>query len=100
MSRAESFVDGTRCEMSDSAATSSYRLCVMGRCRIFGCDGKLDSGQMMDNCRVCGGNNSSCRRLVSSFTEGTAREYVTFLTVPPQSTNVRISNNQAVFSHL
>ncbi|XP_038637738.1 A disintegrin and metalloproteinase with thrombospondin motifs 13 [Scyliorhinus canicula] len=100
MSRAESFVDGTRCEMSDSEATSSYRLCVMGRCRIFGCDGKLDSGQMMDSCGVCGGNNSNCRRLVGSFTEGTAREYVTFLTVPPQSTNVRISNNQAVFSHL
>ncbi|XP_078082281.1 A disintegrin and metalloproteinase with thrombospondin motifs 13 [Mustelus asterias] len=100
VSRGDSFVDGTRCEMSDSETTSSYSLCVMGRCRVFGCDGTLGSGQLMDNCRVCGGDNSSCRKLVGSYTEGTAREYVTFLTVPPHSTNVQVSNNQAVFSHL
>ncbi|XP_078406351.1 A disintegrin and metalloproteinase with thrombospondin motifs 13 isoform X2 [Cetorhinus maximus] len=100
VSRRDSFVDGTRCEMSDSEITSSYRLCVTGRCRIFGCDGKLESGQMLDNCRVCGGDNSSCRKLSGSYTEGTAKEYVTFLKVPPRSTNIRVSNSQAVFSHL
>ncbi|XP_067868142.1 A disintegrin and metalloproteinase with thrombospondin motifs 13 isoform X2 [Heterodontus francisci] len=100
VNRGHSFVDGTRCEMSDSETTSSYRLCVTGRCRTFGCDGKLDSGLMLDNCGVCGGDNSSCRKLGGSYTRGTAGAYVTFLAVPPHSTNVRVSNSQAVFSHL
>ncbi|XP_059494306.1 A disintegrin and metalloproteinase with thrombospondin motifs 13 isoform X2 [Stegostoma tigrinum] len=67
---------------------------------VFGCDGKLDSGQILDNCRVCGGNNSSCRELAGSYKKGIPRAYVTFLTIPPRSTNVRVSNTQAVFSHL
>uniref|UniRef100_UPI00398F1070 A disintegrin and metalloproteinase with thrombospondin motifs 13 n=1 Tax=Pristiophorus japonicus TaxID=55135 RepID=UPI00398F1070 len=100
VSRGDSFVDGTRCVLSDSETSSSYRLCVTGRCRIFGCDGKLDSGQMSDSCKVCGGDNSSCRKLSGSYTEGIAREYITFLAVPPHSTNVRVSNTQSVFSHL
>ncbi|XP_067826099.1 A disintegrin and metalloproteinase with thrombospondin motifs 13 [Heptranchias perlo] len=100
VSRGDSFVDGTRCELSNSDTISSYGLCVAGHCRIFGCDGKLDSGLVSDSCRVCGGDNSSCRKLIGSYAEGTVREYVTFLAVPPHSTNVRISNSQAVFSHL
>ncbi|XP_051892863.1 A disintegrin and metalloproteinase with thrombospondin motifs 13 isoform X1 [Pristis pectinata] len=100
LSRGDSFVDGTRCESSNLETTSLYNLCVKGNCRVFGCDGKLDSGQMWDSCMVCGGDNSSCQKLVGSFTEGTTQEYVTFLTIPPHSTNVRISNSQAVFSHL
>ncbi|XP_060697217.1 A disintegrin and metalloproteinase with thrombospondin motifs 13 [Hemiscyllium ocellatum] len=100
VSRGNSFVDGTRCEMSDPETAPSYKLCVTGHCRIFGCDGKLDSGQVLDNCQVCGGNNSSCREVVGSYTKGSPRAYVTFLTVPPRSTKVRVSNTQAVFSHL
>ncbi|GCC19100.1 hypothetical protein chiPu_0018212 [Chiloscyllium punctatum] len=100
MSRGNSFVDGTRCEMSDPETAPSYKLCVTGHCRIFGCDGKLDSGQVLDNCQVCGGNNSSCREVVGSYTKGSPRAYVTFLTVPPWSTKVRVSNTQSVFSHL
>ncbi|XP_069787458.1 A disintegrin and metalloproteinase with thrombospondin motifs 13 isoform X2 [Narcine bancroftii] len=100
MSRGDGFVDGTRCESSNLETTSLYNICVKGNCRVFGCDGKLDSGQMWDNCRVCGGDNSSCQKLVGSYTEGNVREYVTFLTIPPHSTNIRVSNSQAVFSHL
>ncbi|XP_062929811.1 A disintegrin and metalloproteinase with thrombospondin motifs 13 isoform X1 [Mobula hypostoma] len=100
LSRGDSFVDGTRCESSNLETTSLYNLCVKGNCRVFGCDGKLDSGQMWDSCMVCGGDNSSCQKLVGSYTEGTTQEYVTFLTVPTRSTNVRVSNSQAMFSHL
>ncbi|XP_032904626.1 A disintegrin and metalloproteinase with thrombospondin motifs 13 isoform X1 [Amblyraja radiata] len=100
LSRGDSFVDGTRCESSNLETTSLHNLCVKGHCRVFGCDGRMDSGQMWDSCRVCGGDNSRCQKMVGSYTEGTVQEYVTFLTIPPHSTNVRVSNTQAVFSHL
>uniref|UniRef100_A0A4W3GFA7 ADAM metallopeptidase with thrombospondin type 1 motif 13 n=1 Tax=Callorhinchus milii TaxID=7868 RepID=A0A4W3GFA7_CALMI len=92
VSRGDFFVDGTRCELGSSDSATSHG--------VFGCDGRLESGMVLDVCGVCGGENSTCRELLGSYTAGAAREYVTFLTVPPGSTSVHVSNSKSVYSHL
>uniref|UniRef100_A0A8B9QXZ0 ADAM metallopeptidase with thrombospondin type 1 motif 13 n=1 Tax=Anas platyrhynchos TaxID=8839 RepID=A0A8B9QXZ0_ANAPL len=89
VSREDSFIDGTRCD-----------LCVMGSCRAFGCDGRMDSKKMMDSCKVCGGDNSTCTKVSGSYTEGKAKEYVTFLSLPYNTTLVHIINQRPLFTHL
>ncbi|XP_061460434.1 A disintegrin and metalloproteinase with thrombospondin motifs 13 isoform X2 [Rhineura floridana] len=99
-SRGDRFADGTRCELSGPAEEGAVGLCVMGSCRVFGCDGRMDSGKRMDMCRVCGGDNSTCFVVKDSYAEGKAREYVTFLRLPPNTTTVRVVNRKPLFTHL
>ncbi|GAB6022212.1 hypothetical protein CHUAL_006347 [Chamberlinius hualienensis] len=37
-------------------------VCVDGRCRKVGCDGRLDSRARLDRCGVCNGDDSSCKK--------------------------------------
>ncbi|XP_061163036.1 A disintegrin and metalloproteinase with thrombospondin motifs 5-like [Saccostrea echinata] len=39
--------------------TGSYYMCLDGLCQRFGCDDRLN-GKVLDECGVCGGDNSSC----------------------------------------
>ncbi|XP_065552177.1 A disintegrin and metalloproteinase with thrombospondin motifs 13 isoform X5 [Lathamus discolor] len=100
VSRGDSFIDGTRCEQDDSKDHWAFNLCVMGSCRAFGCDGKMDSGKTMDSCKVCGGDNTTCTEVSGSYTEGKAKEYVTFLSLPYNTTLVRVTNRRPLFTHL
>uniref|UniRef100_A0A8C6DXP9 ADAM cysteine-rich domain-containing protein n=1 Tax=Moschus moschiferus TaxID=68415 RepID=A0A8C6DXP9_MOSMO len=97
--RGDRFLDGTRCVPGDSQ-DGALSLCVSGSCRTFGCDGRMDSGQVRDACQVCGGDNSTCRPQNGSFTAGRAREYVTFLTVTPNLTSIYVINRRPLFTHL
>ncbi|XP_070234804.1 A disintegrin and metalloproteinase with thrombospondin motifs 13 [Bos mutus] len=98
--RGDRFLDGTRCVPGDPQEDGALRLCVSGSCRTFGCDGRMDSGQVRDVCQVCGGDNSTCQPQSGSFTAGRAREYVTFLTVTPNLTSIYIINRRPLFTHL
>ncbi|XP_023371873.1 A disintegrin and metalloproteinase with thrombospondin motifs 13 [Otolemur garnettii] len=98
--RGDSFMDGTRCVPPSPQEDRTLSLCVSGSCRTFGCDGRMDSQQMWDVCQVCGGDNSTCSPQNGSFTDGRAKEYVTFLTVTPNLTSVYIANHRPLFSHL
>ncbi|XP_066111896.1 A disintegrin and metalloproteinase with thrombospondin motifs 13 isoform X1 [Saccopteryx bilineata] len=98
--RGDSFLDGTRCVPSGPQEDGALSLCVSGSCRTFGCDGRMDSQQVPDACRVCGGDNSTCSPQNGSFTAGRAREYVTFLTLPPNLTSVYVANRRPLFTHL
>ncbi|XP_027622423.1 LOW QUALITY PROTEIN: A disintegrin and metalloproteinase with thrombospondin motifs 13 [Tupaia chinensis] len=98
--RGDSFLDGTRCVPSSPQEAGTLSLCVSGRCRTFGCDGRMDSQQVWDACQVCGGDNSTCSPRSGSFTAGRAREYVTFLTITPNLTSVHIVNRRPLFTHL
>ncbi|XP_044517230.1 A disintegrin and metalloproteinase with thrombospondin motifs 13 [Gracilinanus agilis] len=100
VSRGESFLDGTRCVPSDHQAVGTISLCVMGKCRAFGCDGRMDSGLVKDVCQVCGGDNTTCSRVSGSYTGGRAQEYVTFLMILPNFTTVHITNQKPLFTHL
>ncbi|XP_055947307.1 protein madd-4-like isoform X3 [Argiope bruennichi] len=55
---APSVKDGTRCR------EGSLDMCVQGKCMQVGCDLQLGSEKKVDECGVCGGDGSSCRRLV------------------------------------
>uniref|UniRef100_H0VGJ2 ADAM metallopeptidase with thrombospondin type 1 motif 13 n=1 Tax=Cavia porcellus TaxID=10141 RepID=H0VGJ2_CAVPO len=98
--RGDRFLDGTRCVPSSPQEDGTLSLCVLGSCRMFGCDGRMDSQQVWDVCQVCGGDNSTCSLQNGSFTGGAAREYVTFLTVTPNMTSVHIVNRRPLFTHL
>uniref|UniRef100_A0A8B9V4X2 ADAM metallopeptidase with thrombospondin type 1 motif 13 n=1 Tax=Anas zonorhyncha TaxID=75864 RepID=A0A8B9V4X2_9AVES len=100
VSREDSFIDGTRCEQDNPEHHGAFSLCVMGSCRAFGCDGRMDSKKMMDSCKVCGGDNSTCTKVSGSYTEGKAKEYVTFLSLPYNTTLVHIINQRPLFTHL
>ncbi|XP_038191996.1 A disintegrin and metalloproteinase with thrombospondin motifs 13 isoform X2 [Arvicola amphibius] len=100
VSRGDNFLDGTRCVPSGPREDGTLSLCVLGSCRTFGCDGRMDSQKVWDACQVCGGDNSTCSSQNGSFTAGRAREYVTFLTVTPNMTSVRIVNRRPLFTHL
>uniref|UniRef100_A0A8C0LXD3 ADAM metallopeptidase with thrombospondin type 1 motif 13 n=2 Tax=Canis lupus familiaris TaxID=9615 RepID=A0A8C0LXD3_CANLF len=98
--RGESFLDGTRCVPSGQREDGTLSLCMLGSCKTFGCDGRMDSQQVRDVCQVCGGDNSTCSPQNGSFTAGRAREYVTFLTVTRNLTSVHITNRRPLFTHL
>ncbi|XP_036185088.1 A disintegrin and metalloproteinase with thrombospondin motifs 13 isoform X1 [Myotis myotis] len=100
MRRGDSFRDGTRCVPSGPREDGTLSLCVSGSCRTFGCDGRMDSRQVPDECQVCGGDNSTCSPQSGSFMGGRAREYVTFLTLTPNLTRVHIANHRPLFTHL
>ncbi|XP_037347291.1 A disintegrin and metalloproteinase with thrombospondin motifs 13 [Talpa occidentalis] len=98
--RGDSFLDGTRCVPSGPRDDGALSLCVLGSCRTFGCDGRMGSPQVRDACQVCGGDNSTCSAHSGSFTAGRAREYVTFLTLPPNLTSIHVVNRRPLFTHL
>ncbi|XP_064324798.1 A disintegrin and metalloproteinase with thrombospondin motifs 13 isoform X4 [Phalacrocorax carbo] len=100
VSREDGFIDGTRCEQDDSQRHGAFNLCVTGSCRAFGCDGRMDSKKMMDSCKVCGGDNTTCTKVSGSYTEGKAKEYVTFLSLPYNTTLVHVTNQRPLFTHL
>uniref|UniRef100_A0A8C9MJV3 ADAM metallopeptidase with thrombospondin type 1 motif 13 n=1 Tax=Serinus canaria TaxID=9135 RepID=A0A8C9MJV3_SERCA len=100
VSRGDNFLDGTRCEQDDTEHHGDLHLCVMGRCRAFGCDGQMGSRKAMDSCKVCGGDNSTCTKVSGSYTEGKAEEYVTLLSLPYNTTSVHVTNRKPLFTHL
>ncbi|XP_067122478.1 LOW QUALITY PROTEIN: protein madd-4-like [Centruroides vittatus] len=55
--------DGTRCR------EGSLDMCVKGKCLPVGCDLKLGSNQKVDQCGVCGGDGSTCRKPLYAWSE-------------------------------
>ncbi|XP_010779851.1 A disintegrin and metalloproteinase with thrombospondin motifs 13-like [Notothenia coriiceps] len=100
VSRGSQFVDGTRCESDSPPQYGSRATCLRGKCQLFGCDGVLHSGKVMDVCGVCGGGGSSCTLTSDSYTGGQAREYTTFLSLPVNATQVHIVNRSPLFTHM
>ncbi|KAJ7994162.1 hypothetical protein DPEC_G00263050 [Dallia pectoralis] len=100
MSRGPQFVDGTRCEPDSAAPLGATAACLGGTCQVFGCDGVLQSGKVADVCGTCGGDGSSCSLHTQLYSDGRPGEYVTFLTLPANATQVHIVNRAPVFTHL
>ncbi|KAJ8379622.1 hypothetical protein SKAU_G00004000, partial [Synaphobranchus kaupii] len=100
VSRGSEFTDGTRCEPNTPVPPGTVTTCLGGKCQLFGCDGHLLSRKEEDVCGLCGGDGSTCTMVSDSYTEGNAQEYVTFLTLPLNSTRVNIVNTKPVFTHL
>ncbi|XP_069599493.1 A disintegrin and metalloproteinase with thrombospondin motifs 5-like [Ranitomeya imitator] len=54
--------DGTECR------PYSNSVCVKGKCVRTGCDGIIGSKLQFDKCGICGGDNSSCTKVMGTFT--------------------------------
>uniref|UniRef100_A0A4W6FR92 PLAC domain-containing protein n=1 Tax=Lates calcarifer TaxID=8187 RepID=A0A4W6FR92_LATCA len=94
--QAERVRDGTPC-----FNVSSNDVCVEGRCLTEGCDGVLGSGSMIDKCGVCGGRDSSCRKVTGSFQNVTVPlGYHKILDIPPGATFINITERRASPNYL
>ncbi|XP_016345719.1 A disintegrin and metalloproteinase with thrombospondin motifs 13 isoform X1 [Sinocyclocheilus anshuiensis] len=100
VSRGSQFIDGTRCEAAHTAPRGSISACLGGKCQLFGCDGVIHSGKVEDVCGVCGGNGSTCQFISNTYSGGEAGEYVTFLSLPLNASQVHVINTKPVFTHL
>ncbi|XP_061762864.1 A disintegrin and metalloproteinase with thrombospondin motifs 13 isoform X2 [Nerophis ophidion] len=100
VSRGSQFADGTRCEPDDQPLSGSTAACLRGKCQLFGCDGVLHSGKVNDACGLCGGDGSSCTITSDSYNRGRAKEYITFLSLPLNATQVYIINRAPLFTHM
>uniref|UniRef100_A0A3P8UUM0 PLAC domain-containing protein n=1 Tax=Cynoglossus semilaevis TaxID=244447 RepID=A0A3P8UUM0_CYNSE len=94
--QAERVRDGTPC-----FNVSANDVCVEGRCLTEGCDGILDSGTVTDRCGVCGGRESSCRRVTGSFQNVTVPlGYHKILDIPAGATFINITERRASPNYL
>lgn len=94
--QAERVRDGTPC-----FNVSSNDACVEGRCLTEGCDGILGSGSVIDKCGVCGGKESSCRKVTGSFQNVTVPlGYYKILDIPPGATFINITERRASPNYL
>ncbi|KAM4015027.1 A disintegrin and metalloproteinase with thrombospondin motifs 15 [Anomaloglossus baeobatrachus] len=76
-------IDGTPC------APDSTAVCVQGKCINAGCDGQLGSKKKFDKCRVCGGDNKSCKKISGLFTKP-IHGYNFVVTVPAGASNLDV----------
>ncbi|KAK7886027.1 hypothetical protein WMY93_025648 [Mugilogobius chulae] len=94
--QAERVRDGTSCFNS-----STNDVCVEGQCLSEGCDGILGSGSVIDKCGVCGGKETSCRKVTGSFQNGTVPlGYHKILDIPSGATFINITERRASPNYL
>lgn len=75
--------DGTKCRLKNDD------ICIHGICTKIGCDGRLKSEKHRDNCWICGGDNSSCRRFTDRlYPRGSG--YVEVTNIPRGAVSVKI----------
>uniref|UniRef100_A0A8C4E9K7 PLAC domain-containing protein n=1 Tax=Dicentrarchus labrax TaxID=13489 RepID=A0A8C4E9K7_DICLA len=66
-----------------------------------GCDGVLGSGSVIDKCGVCGGRETSCRKVTGSFQNATVPlGYHKILDIPPGATFINITERRASPNYL
>ncbi|XP_056632510.1 A disintegrin and metalloproteinase with thrombospondin motifs 9 isoform X2 [Diorhabda sublineata] len=81
-------VDGTKC------GPSGFGICVNGICKPGGCDNKLDSTVFLDDCGICGGNNSRCQEITGKYnTPAETTGYNRVVRIPKGSSNVNITQD-------
>ncbi|TNN80968.1 Thrombospondin type-1 domain-containing protein 4 [Liparis tanakae] len=94
--QAERVRDGTPC-----FNVSANDVCVEGRCLTEGCEGVLGSGSVIDKCGVCGGRDSSCRKVTGSFQNASVPlGYHKILDIPPGATFIKITEMRASPNYL
>ncbi|XP_063930505.1 A disintegrin and metalloproteinase with thrombospondin motifs 9-like isoform X2 [Zophobas morio] len=82
----EKVIDGTKCGMN------SFDICVNGICRPGGCDNKLNSKVELDECGICGGDNSKCQEVTGNYNISRTG-YHMVLRIPKGSSNIDVRQN-------
>ncbi|XP_074007346.1 A disintegrin and metalloproteinase with thrombospondin motifs 5 [Numenius arquata] len=75
--------DGTECR------PYSNSVCVRGKCIRTGCDGIIGSKLQYDKCGVCGGDNSSCTKVMGTFTKK-SKGYTDIVKIPEGATHIKV----------
>ncbi|XP_029434046.1 LOW QUALITY PROTEIN: A disintegrin and metalloproteinase with thrombospondin motifs 5 [Rhinatrema bivittatum] len=75
--------DGTECR------PYSNSVCVRGKCIRTGCDGIIGSKLQFDKCGVCGGDNSSCIKVMGTFTKK-SKGYTDVVKIPEGATHIKV----------
>ncbi|XP_071481500.1 A disintegrin and metalloproteinase with thrombospondin motifs 9-like [Diadema antillarum] len=76
-------VDGTKC------GPDTDDICVQGQCRQAGCDHILSSNTKKDECGVCGGDNTSCRKEKNTYNQA-RHGYTLIVTIPAGANKINI----------
>uniref|UniRef100_A0A8C8SQ39 A disintegrin and metalloproteinase with thrombospondin motifs 5 n=1 Tax=Pelusios castaneus TaxID=367368 RepID=A0A8C8SQ39_9SAUR len=76
--------DGTECR------PDSNSVCVRGKCIRTGCDGIIGSKLQYDKCGVCGGDNSSCTKVMGTFNKKRYKGYTDIVKIPIGATHIKI----------
>uniref|UniRef100_A0A8C7Z2Y3 PLAC domain-containing protein n=1 Tax=Oryzias sinensis TaxID=183150 RepID=A0A8C7Z2Y3_9TELE len=94
--QAERVRDGTPC-----FNVSTNDVCIEGRCLTEGCDGVLGSSTVIDKCGVCGGQDSSCRKVTGSFQNATVTlGYHKILDIPAGARLINITERRSSPNYL
>ncbi|XP_023566961.1 A disintegrin and metalloproteinase with thrombospondin motifs 5 isoform X2 [Octodon degus] len=80
--------DGTECR------PYSNSVCVRGRCVRTGCDGIIGSKLQYDKCGVCGGDNSSCTKVIGTFNKK-SKGYTDVVRIPEGATHIKVRQFKA-----
>uniref|UniRef100_A0A670Y4F3 ADAM metallopeptidase with thrombospondin type 1 motif 5 n=1 Tax=Pseudonaja textilis TaxID=8673 RepID=A0A670Y4F3_PSETE len=75
--------DGTECR------PYSNSVCVRGKCVRTGCDGIIGSKLLYDKCGICGGDNSSCTKIIGHFNKK-SKGYTDIVKIPEGATHIKI----------
>ncbi|XP_060626449.2 A disintegrin and metalloproteinase with thrombospondin motifs 5 [Anolis sagrei] len=75
--------DGTECR------PYSNSVCVRGKCVRTGCDGIIGSKLQYDKCGICGGDNSSCTKVMGTFNKK-SKGYTDIVKIPEGATHIKI----------
>uniref|UniRef100_A0A8D0EEH4 A disintegrin and metalloproteinase with thrombospondin motifs 5 n=1 Tax=Salvator merianae TaxID=96440 RepID=A0A8D0EEH4_SALMN len=80
--------DGTECR------PYSNSICVRGKCVRTGCDGIIGSKLQYDKCGICGGDNSSCTKIMGTFNKK-SKGYTDIVKIPEGATHIKIRQFKA-----
>ncbi|KAG9349674.1 hypothetical protein JZ751_028122 [Albula glossodonta] len=79
--------DGTECRPYSSS------VCVKGKCVRTGCDGIIGSKLQFDKCGICGGDSTTCVKVVGNFTKK-SKGYTDVVKIPEGSTHIKIRQHK------
>ncbi|XP_076351798.1 A disintegrin and metalloproteinase with thrombospondin motifs 9-like isoform X2 [Tachypleus tridentatus] len=85
-------IDGTTCGIE------TFDVCVNGQCKAAGCDHLLGSNKTLDICGVCGGDNSTCKKVMGHFNK-TSFGYNSVVVIPAGARNIVILQHGHNNSH-
>ncbi|KAG8450275.1 hypothetical protein GDO86_002796 [Hymenochirus boettgeri] len=80
--------DGTECR------PYSNSVCVKGKCVRTGCDGIIGSKLQFDKCGICGGDNSSCTKVMATYTTK-SKGYTDIVKIPEGATHIKVRQYKA-----
>uniref|UniRef100_A0A7N4PG13 A disintegrin and metalloproteinase with thrombospondin motifs 5 n=1 Tax=Sarcophilus harrisii TaxID=9305 RepID=A0A7N4PG13_SARHA len=75
--------DGTECR------PYSNSICVQGKCVRTGCDNIIGSKLQYDKCGICGGDNSSCTKVMGTFNKK-SKGYTDVVRIPEGATHIKV----------